>query len=495
MKSRYILAIDQGTTSSRAILYDLSGGPARTHSQALPVRFPQDGWVEQQGEEIWETVRASIAHVTDGVAAKEIAAIGITNQRETVLAWDKKTGAALTPAIVWQCRRTAEICELLRKEGLSELVRDKTGLVIDSYFSSTKIRWLMENTAGLKARVEKGEVVFGTMDAWTLFRLTKDAGQAVMATEPSNASRTMLVDLKTGRFDPELLKLFELTENNLPQILPSIGKFGAAKINGGEVPIMAMLGDQQASLFGHGCLEPESAKCTFGTGAFLLLNTGEEIRHSASGLLTTIAWEMNGKRTYAVEGSIFIAGSLIQWLRDGLKIISSSAESETFAAAVPDSGGVVLVPAFVGLGAPYWDESARGTIFGLTRDTKREHIVRAALEAVAHQVADVLETSEFSALKDLRIDGGMSANKLFCEILSGLNARPVLVSPLQETTAFGAAAAAAIGAGVVSSVSEFLEKTGLKAGERKISSTLAKDQQQAARARWKEAITRTLKWL
>ncbi len=437
-----ILALDQGTTSSRAILYDSRGHEIRKAARPLNVSFPAAGWVEQDAEEIWSTQLAALKEAAAGEEAS-IAAIGITNQRETVVAWDRKSGKPAAPAIVWQCRRSADICDALRAEGVSESIRKETGLVIDPYFSATKIAWMLCNIAGLSDRVKRKEILFGTVDSWVLWKLTEGRETA---TDFTNASRTMLLSLGGKSWNAELLKMFDLSPDNLCEIRPSNAAFGTTSVLGRPIPIRSVIGDQQASLVGHGCFERDSAKCTFGTGAFFLVNTGEEIRRSGSGLLTTIAADYaDGKRTFALEGSLFVAGSLIQWLRDQLHFVSSSEQSEALAEQCADSGGVILIPAFVGLGAPYWSERVRGAMFGLTRDTSPAHIARAALEAVAHQVADLFELSELKDVSVIAIDGGMTANSLFCRILADYCGRCVERPASSELTAKGAAALSALG--------------------------------------------------
>ncbi len=441
-EGRFVVALDQGTTSSRAILFDLQGHARKIASRALPVSFPRDAWVEQQPEDIWRTQLEALQEVCAGVDPKSILSFGITNQRETTIAWDRKTGAALAPAIVWQCRRSAEICAELRAEGLERLIGERTGLVIDSYFSGSKIRWMLREIPGLREKVKDGSAVFGTVDAWLIYRLSEGRS---FVTDPSNASRTMLCGLGSGNWDSELLSLFELTEDNLPEIKDSDALFAETSVLGRPIPVRAVLGDQQASLFGHGCWAKASGKCTFGTGAFLLVNSGDRIPRSSSGLLSTIAWRISGQPTqYALEGSVFVAGSAVQWLRDKLGFIKDAAESEALAGQVESSCGVVMIPAFVGLGAPHWKENVRGAIFGLTRDSSVAHIVRATLEGVAHQIADVLETEELSGVTELRVDGGMVSNQLFCRILAMLTQCSVIKSADVEATAKGAAALAAL---------------------------------------------------
>lgn len=437
--SKYVIALDQGTTSSRSILYDISGKEIRSASRQLPNYFPKDGWVEQDALEIWQTQRDSFLEVAEGIDASLIKAVGISNQRETLIAWDRSTGIPLHKAIVWQCKRSATICEGLKAEGYEDLVKKKTGLIIDSYFSATKIAWLIKNCSKVKKALDSNALVFGTVDAWLLYNLTGGKDGGLVCTEPSNASRTMLFSLQTGGWDQELLDIIGIEMRHLPKIKASNADFGETKLLSKPVPITGMLGDQQAALFGHGCTKPSSAKCTFGTGAFLLMNIGSDIKTSNTGLITTVASKLKSTTTFAFEGSVFMAGALIQWLCDGLGIIENPKECEALAKTVEDSLGVFMVPAFVGLGAPHWDSSARGTIFGLTRDVNKAHIARAALEAVAHQVADFFDAKEFASLKELRIDGGMVVNRLFCQILANITQKKVLVPAYHEVTAFGAA--------------------------------------------------------
>ncbi|HEY0868053.1 MAG TPA: glycerol kinase, partial [Fimbriimonas sp.] len=380
----YVLALDQGTTSSRAILFDRSGRAVRSAQREFPQRYPRPGWVEHDPNEIWESQLAVAREVwDDGVEA-----IGIANQRETALLWDRKTGEPACPAIVWQDRRTAGICEELQEEGLTEIVRERTGLVIDSYFSATKLMWMLANVPGLRERAERGELAFGTVDSYLVWKLTQGHTHA---TDPSNASRTMLYNIHAGQWDEELLHRFGVPASVLPEVVPSSGVLGTCSLFGREVPLAGMAGDQQAATFGQACFEPGMAKSTYGTGCFLLLNTGRKARPSTNRLLTTIGWAIEGTVEYALEGSVFVAGAGVQWLRDELGLLRDASESEAVARTVADTGGVYVVPAFVGLGAPYWDPYARGTIVGLTRGTGKAHLVRATLEAVAYQCRDVLE--------------------------------------------------------------------------------------------------------
>lgn len=496
---RFIIALDQGTTSSRAILYDCAGKELKVAARPLAVRFPQNGWVEQDPKDIWETQSATLKEVSSGIPGGDVVAIGITNQRETLIAWDRDEGTPLAPAIVWQCRRSAEICKRLRQDGLEEKIKTTTGLVLDPYFSATKALWMIENIDGLRSKVRAGKAIFGTVDSWILYNLTRNSGKPSFCSEPSNASRTMLFSLLLNDWDADLLAIFSLTRDNLCRIQPSSSAFGVTDILGAETPITGILGDQQASLFGHGCCRASQAKCTFGTGAFLLANTGDKLLRSSTGLITTVAWDLGAQsqRNYALEGSIFIAGALIQWLRDKLGIISSSAESEAIAGQVPDSGGVIVVPAFVGFGAPHWDDKARGSIQGIQRDTSAAHIVRAALEGVAHQVADLLEAEEFRALKTLKIDGGMSANVLFCRILADLCGRTVEVAPKPEMTAFGAGRMAALGAGVFGSLEDSLKKFVTDnggQGDITYSPDGESEGVKAMRLKWKEGVKRSRHW-
>jgi len=498
MNSKYIVALDQGTTSSRAILYDTHGAELNVHSEPLSVKFPNDGWVEQDALEIWTTQLSALRKVTTGISAKEIACIGITNQRETIVCWDPTDGKPLAPAIVWQCRRSASLCAELRKSNHAAVIQKKTGLVLDPYFSATKIVWLLENISDLPRRMREGRAVFGTVDSWLLYQLSGGNSSAVFRTEPTNASRTMLYNLESGEWDDELLKLFKIDRKALAEICPSDSVFGMTKVLGEEIPVSGILGDQQASLFGNSCFDSNSVKCTFGTGAFLLANTGQSLTQSNSGLITTVAFELHSNsigRSYALEGSVFIAGALIQWLRDKLGIIKSAAEVEALASSVTDSCGVVVVPAFVGLGAPYWDASARGSIFGLTRDASAAHIVRASLEAVAHQVVDVLDTGKFSKLQRLAIDGGMSRNKLFCQILANLTNLEIAPAPLTEMTAFGAARVAALGAELFNDLAQVDREFNVQGSSAVFKPELCAALLERHREDWQKAVSRSAGWI
>jgi glycerol kinase len=449
---RFVLALDQGTTGSTALVVDPEGAVRGRGYAELPQHYPRPGWVEHDPEAIWQStlqaLGAALAEARAGPA--EVAAIGITNQRETTILWERASGRPIHRAIVWQCRRTAEICERLRAEGREADVRRRTGLVLDPYFSGTKIRWLLDHVDGARRQAQRGELCFGTVDTWLLWRLT---GGAVHATEPSNASRTLCFDIHRLDWDEDLLGMLGVPRELLPALAPSAGVFGVAA--GGPlpagIPIAGMAGDQQAALFGQACLEPGLAKNTYGTGCFLLLNTGPRPVPSTRGLVTTVAWRLGEAVTYALEGSVFIAGAAVQWLRDGLGIIASAGETEALARSVPDTGGVYLVPAFVGLGAPYWDPYARGTIVGLTRGTGRAHLARAALEAIAYQSRDVLDAMVADAglpVRGLRVDGGAAANGFLCQFQADVLGVPVLRPAVTETTALGAAALAGVGAGL-----------------------------------------------
>ncbi len=443
---KYILALDQGTTSSRAILFTPSGESVAGAAYELPQIYPTEGWVECNAGEIWGSQLRAIERAmrTVGASARDILTIGITNQRETTIVWEKDTGNPIYNAIVWQCRRTAEVCDRLRERGLSDRIRQKTGLIIDSYFSATKLAWILDHVEGARERAKRGELCFGTVDSWLLYNLT---GGKVHATDYSNASRTMLFNIHTLTWDQELLDLFDIPACMMPKVLPSAHRFGMTGIDllGRNIPISGIAGDQQAALFGQGCFRPGDVKNTYGTGGFLLMNTGEKPVFSENGLLTSIAWGMDGKINYALEGSVFICGAAIQWLRDCLGVLASASESEALAASVKDSGGVYFVPAFVGLGAPYWDPYARGAILGITRGTTKAHIVRATLEAMAYQTVDVLalmQKESGQTMEALRVDGGASANDLLLGIQADLSGIPILRPSCIETTALGAASLA-----------------------------------------------------
>ncbi|MCE9520623.1 MAG: glycerol kinase GlpK [Verrucomicrobia bacterium] len=447
---KFILSLDQGTTSSRAIVFDHYGSVVATAQHEFQQHFPKPGWVEHDPEEIWLTQArvASEALVKARLTATDIAAIGITNQRETTVVWDRKTGKAICNAIVWQDRRTAAECDKLKKRGLEKVIQKKTGLVIDAYFSATKLQWILHNVPGAMAKAKAGKLAFGTIDSWLVWNLTNGKSHV---TDLSNASRTMLCNIHTGEWDTELLKIFGVPRSMLPEIRSSSEVYGETILPGGAaIRIAGIAGDQQAALFGQACTSPGMVKNTYGTGCFMLMNTGTKPMISKNKLLTTVAWRIGKRIEYALEGSNFVAGAVVQWLRDGLGIIQSSREVEAMAAQVPDNGGVYLVPAFAGLGAPHWDQHARGIIVGLTRGTGRAHIARAALEGIAYQVADVLRAMEADSkirLKELRVDGGACANNLLMQFQADLLGVPVVRPRITESTALGAAYLAGLAVG------------------------------------------------
>lgn len=452
MAQRYILAIDQGTTSSRAILFDRAGGIAGSAQREFRQIFPQPGWVEHDPNEILASVLATVAEVmvTAQVDASALAGIGVTNQRETTIVWDRYSGQPIHNAIVWQSRQSLAICEQLEADGYAPLVRDKTGLLIDAYFSGSKIRWILDHVDGARARAERGDLLFGTIDSWLIWNLT---GGKQHVTDVSNAARTLLFDIHARRWDDELLRMLGIPHCMLPQVRSSSEVYGCTVALPGLPagrPICGVAGDQQAALFGQACFEPGMAKNTYGTGCFMLMNTGTQAVPSRHGLLTTIAWELEGKLEYALEGSIFVAGSVVQWLRDGLRMLEQACDSQSLAQSVPSSEGVYLVPAFVGLGAPYWRSDVRGAMFGLSRGTRKEHVVRAALESMAYQSRDVLAAMEADAgipLKELRADGGAIANDFMAQFQSDMLGVPVLRPRVAETTALGAAYLAGLAVG------------------------------------------------
>ena len=458
----YILALDQGTTSSRAILFDQQGSIVSIAQQEFPQIYPQPGWVEHDANEIWKTqldcAREAIAKA--GITASDVAAIGITNQRETTVIWDRATGEPIHNAIVWQCRRTASICDKLKKEKFDRVIRKSTGLVTDAYFSGTKVSWLLNEVKGARKRAEAGELAFGTIDSWLINRLT---GGKVHVTDVSNASRTMLYNIRKNRWDDQILEKLEIPRSVLPEVRSSSEVYGETdpELFGVPIPIGGIAGDQQAALFGQACFKPGMMKNTYGTGCFLLMNTGDKATGSKTGLLTTIAWKTGQETEYALEGSVFIAGAAIQWLRDGLNIIASAPETESLATSVSDNGGVYFVPAFVGLGAPYWDQNARGAISGLTRGTTRAHIARAALEAMAYQTRDVIECMQKDSgikAKELRVDGGATQNDFLCQFQADLLGIPVVRPVITETTALGAAYLAGLSVGFWKSQKEIAKQ-------------------------------------
>jgi len=451
MANQYILALDQGTTSSRAIVFDKKGTIVSTAQKEFKQHYPKAGWVEHDGKEIWSTQAgvAAEAITSAGLSGKNIAALGITNQRETTLIWDRKTGKPVYNAIVWQDRRTSDYCDSLKEQGLAEKFRAKTGLILDSYFSGTKIRWILENVDGVRKRAEKGELAFGTMDTWLIWNFTQGEKHI---TDVTNASRTMIFNIHDLEWDKELLEILDIPESLLPEVRQSSEVYGKTKTTmfASEVPIAGIAGDQQAALFGQRCIDPGMVKNTYGTGCFMVMNTGEKPIKSENNLLTTIAWQVDGKVDYALEGSIFIAGAVVQWLRDELGLIRKSADVEKLAASVNDNDGVYLVPAFAGLGAPHWDQHARGTMVGLTRGSNSGHIARAALEGIAYQALDVLKSMEADSgieIKELRVDGGATANNLLMQFQSNILLAPVIRPKVLETTALGAAYLAGLAVG------------------------------------------------
>lgn len=490
---KYILAFDQGTTSSRAILFDHDGGIVAVAQKEFRQIFPKPGWVEHDAQEIWATQAGVAAEVLQKVRANpaDVAAIGITNQRETTVVWDRATGKPVSNAIVWQDRRTAAICDKLRARKLDRVIQKKTGLVVDAYFSATKVQWMLQNVKGLKARAAKGELAFGTVDTWLLWNLT---GGKVHATDASNASRTMLYDIRKGDWDDELLKIFGVPRSMLPEVRDSSCVFGETSLLGGNIPVAGIAGDQQAALFGQVCVKPGMVKNTYGTGCFMLMNTGAKPIASKNKLLTTVAWRIGGRTEYALEGSVFIAGAAIQWLRDGLGIIKTAPEVEALAASVPDTDGVYMVPAFAGLGAPHWDAYARGTLVGMTRGTTAAHIARAALEGIALQVMDILKAMQADAgikLKELRVDGGASLNNLLMQLQCDLLGVPVVRPRVNETTALGAACLAGLAVGFWKNQADIAQHW-------QMDRTFKPAMKTAARAKithgWNRALSRAKAW-
>lgn len=447
--AKYVMALDAGTTSNRCILFNQQGEVCSVAQRAFTQYFPKPGWVEHDADEIWASQLGVAVEALNkiGATAEDIATIGITNQRETAIVWDKKTGQPIYNAIVWQCRRTSEYCDSLKAKGLVDSFREKTGLVIDAYFSATKLKWILDNVEGARERAEKGELLFGTVDTWLIWKLTKGA---VHVTDYSNASRTMLFNIKDLCWDDDILKELNIPKCMLPEVKPSSCVYGKTDYFDGEITISGAAGDQQSALFGQTCFNPGEAKNTYGTGCFLLMNTGEKPVFSEHGLITTIAWGIDGKINYALEGSIFVAGAAIQWLRDEMHLIDSSIDSEYMASKVKDTNGCYVVPAFTGLGAPHWDQYARGTIVGITRGVNKSHIIRATLESLAYQTNDVINAMKADSgieLRALKVDGGASANNLLMQIQSDIIAAPVLRPQCVETTAMGAAYLAGLAVG------------------------------------------------
>ena len=492
----FILAFDQGTTSSRAIIFDGDGRVRGQAQREFRQIFPHPGWVEHDPRDIWSTQFgvAQEAVAAAGLRATDIAAIGITNQRETTVIWDRQTGRPIHNAVVWQDRRTAGICDRLRAEGHEDLIGQKTGLRLDAYFSGTKIAWLLDNVPGARKRAERGELAFGTVDTWLVWNLT---GGELHVTDASNASRTLLYDIHAGDWDDELLRTMDVPRRLLPQVRNSSEIVGetAPGLFGARIPIAGIAGDQQAATFGQACVAPGLAKNTYGTGCFMLMNTGEEAMPSQNRLLTTVAWQMEGKRTYALEGSVFVAGAVVQWLRDGLGIIRSSDEIEALAATVPDSDGVYLVPAFTGLGAPHWDAYARGTMHGLTRGSTKAHIARAALESIAFQSADLLDAMQKDSgvsLQQLRVDGGGSRNNMMMQFQADLLGVPVMRPKITETTALGAAYLAGLATGYWRDAEALQAQWQI---DRTFEPRMGADERDSRLAQWRKAVERSRDWL
>ncbi|WIF93931.1 glycerol kinase GlpK [Caminicella sporogenes] len=496
MDKRYILALDQGTTSSRAIIFDHDGKIVKVAQKEFTQIYPKAGWVEHDPMEIWGTQSGVAREVLEaaGIRPEEVAAIGITNQRETTVVWDKNTGKPIYNAIVWQCRRTAGICDELKEKGLESYIRENTGLVVDAYFSGTKVKWILDNVEGAREKAEKGELLFGNVDTWLVWNLTRGK---VHVTDYSNASRTMLYNIKELKWDEKILDELGIPASMLPEVRPSSEVYGYTDektFGGARIPIAGIAGDQQAALFGQTCYKPGMAKNTYGTGCFMLMNTGEEMVPSKNGLLTTIAWGLDGKVEYALEGSIFVAGASVQWLRDELRLIDSAKDSEYFATQVEDTNGVYVVPAFVGLGAPYWDMYARGTIVGLTRGANRNHIIRATLESIAYQTRDVLEAMQEDSkieLKALKVDGGAVANNFLMQFQADILGVPVDRPEVIETTALGAAYLAGLAVGFWSSKEEIAKKWAI---DRTFEANMSEAKREKLYAGWKKAVDRARMW-
>lgn len=494
MKKKYVLSIDQGTTSTRAVVYDLDGKMMGIAQKEITQYFPESGWVEHDANEIWMTVLAVMSQVMkqQEIDPSMVACIGITNQRETTVIWDKKTGQPVHHAIVWQSRQSELICDDLKDRGYNDLIKTKTGLIIDPYFSATKVCWLLDHVPGVRARAEQGELLFGTIDTWIIWKLTN--GKAHV-TEASNASRTMMYNIHDMCWDSEILDILNIPRCILPEVKPSAGLFGYTAdfhFFGYEVPITAVLGDQQAALFGQGCVHPGDAKNTYGTGCFLLMNTGNKAINSNKGLITTVAWQLESEVVYALEGSVFVAGSAIQWLRDGLRMVESAEETGVYASRCDSTQGVYVVPAFVGLGAPYWDSDARGAIFGLTRGTTKEHLIRATLESIAYQskeVIDVMVKESGLSLNSLKVDGGATRSEFLMQFQSDLLNCIIDVAAMIETTALGAALMAAWGANLFESWEDL---THLRKSRLLISPNMEVEKRDALLKGWYKAVQATL---
>ena len=495
MSTKYVLALDQGTTSSRAILFDNEQNIIAVQQREFEQIYPQQGWVEHNPMEIWSTQYGVMNEVVaqSGVDVHDIAAIGITNQRETTILWEKATGRPIYNAIVWQCRRTAPLVdELVQQPGMTEYIRENTGLMPDAYFSATKIKWILDNVPGARERAEAGEILFGTVDTWLVWKLT---GGKVHVTDRTNASRTMLYNIRTLDWDDTLLKALDIPRCILPRVADSSEVYGTTDLCGVQVPVAGIAGDQQAALFGQGCFAKGEAKNTYGTGCFLLMNTGDTICRSQNGLISTIGISLNGKVEYALEGSVFVGGAVIQWVRDGLRMIQESRDAEYYAQKVPDNGGIYIVPAFTGLGAPYWDMYARGTIVGLTRGSTKAHIARAVLECIAYQTADLVRVMNADApcpLTELRVDGGASVSDILMQIQADLLRLPVDRPTQVETTAFGAAALAGLSCGVWSDLEEL---TRLRRSQRVFEPLRPQADCDRDYRLWKRAVSRASDWI
>ncbi len=496
MDKKYIMALDQGTTSSRCIIFDNKGEIVKIAQKEFEQIYPKPGWVEHDAMEIWGSQSGVMREAVDaaGIEPEEIAAIGITNQRETTVVWDKKTGKPIYNAIVWQCRRTSEICDELKEKGLTNKIKEKTGLIIDAYFSATKVKWILDNVEGARERSEKGELLFGTVDTWLIWKLT---GGKIHVTDYSNASRTMMYNINTLEWDKEILEELNIPEKMLPEVKESSCVYGytdSGLFADVKIPISGCAGDQQSALFGQNCFEEGTAKNTYGTGCFLLMNTGEKLVKSENGLLTTISWGVNGKVEYALEGSIFMGGASVQWLRDELRMIKTSSDSEKYASRVEDTNGVYVVPAFTGLGAPYWDMYARGAIVGLTRGAKKEHIIRATLESIAYQTKDVLEAMQNDSgmeLKALKVDGGASNNNFLMQFQSDILNVKIDRPKIVETTALGAAYLAGLAVGFFESKEDIKKKW---ICDREFSPKMDKEKREKNYKGWKKAVQRSFAW-
>ncbi len=495
MSDKYILALDQGTTSSRAILFDHSGNIINVAQKEFTQFYPNPGWVEHDAEEIWSSQYGVLAEVLakKNITPQQIAAIGITNQRETTVVWERATGKPVHHAIVWQDRRTAEFCDELKSRGLAKTIQEKTGLIIDAYFSATKLKWILENVPGAKAKATKGELAFGTVDSWLIWKLTNGN---LHVTDTTNASRTMLLNIHTGEWDDELLKIFDIPKSILPTVKASSEVYGTSQsiAPSTEIPIAGIAGDQQAALFGQLCTQPGMVKNTYGTGCFMLMNTGTKAVTSKNNLLTTVAWKINNKIEYALEGSIFIAGAVVQWLRDGLHFIHTSGEVENLAMQVNETDGVYMVPAFAGLGAPHWNQYARGAIFGMTRGTTNAHIARATLESIAYQTNDVLKAMQADSgidIKELRVDGGATANNLLMQFQSDVLQVPVVRPKVYETTALGAAYLAGLAVGYWKSVDDIQQQWQV---DKKFIPAMAPEKANQLLKGWNRAVKATIAW-